>query len=137
VNQATYPLLHYNMFRLAHLLLLILVTYHLVVQALEPSNSPREEVPAIRVDGRSNRTLFNIVWSCVSTTIICAWVTVHPNIPPQEGYFKGLFRRIELMFWTIIAPEILPAWALNQRLAATTVRNVYNKEKGVSSYLFQ
>jgi len=133
VNQATYPLLHYNMFRLAHLLLLILVTYHLVVQAAEPSNSPHEEA----VDGRSNRTKFDIVWSCVSTTIICAWVTVHPNIPPQEGFFKGLFRRIELMFWTIIAPEILPAWALNQRLAAKTVRDVYNKEKGVSSYLFQ
>ena len=135
MNQATYPLLHYNMFRLAHLLLLILVTCHLVVQALEPSN--REEAPAIRVDGRPNRTLFNIVWSCVSTTIICTWVTVHPNIPPQEGFFKGLFQRLELMFWTIIAPEILPAWALNQLLAATTVRDVYNKEKRVSSYLFQ
>jgi len=41
-----------------------------------------------------------------------------------------------LMFWTIVAPEILPAWALNQRLAAMTIRDLYNKEKGVFSYLF-
>ena len=41
------------------------------------------------------------------------------------------------MFWTIVAPEILPAWALNQRLAAMTIRDLYNKEKGVLSYLSQ
>lgn len=33
--------------------------------------------------------------------------------------------------WTIVAPEILPAWAVNQLLAAKTVRDVYNKGKGM------
>jgi len=44
------------------------------------------------------------------------------------------------MFWTIVAPEILPAWALNQLLAAMTVRDVYNDAKGMlrtSSEKFQ
>ena len=116
------------MFRLAHLLLLFLLTYHLVVQAAD--------APATCVDGCSRRSFFDIVWGCVSTTIICAWVTVHPNIPPQEGLFKGKLRRLEMMFWSIVAPEILPAWALDQLLAAKTVRDVYNEGKGVSSYLF-
>jgi hypothetical protein len=40
------------------------------------------------------------------------------------------------MFWTIVAPEILPAWALNQWLAAMTVRDLYN-EKGAFSCLIQ
>ncbi len=73
---------HTNMFRLAHLLLLLLLTYQLVVQAAD--------VPSI-----------------------------------------------SLMFWTIVAPEIPPAWALNQRLAAMTVRDVYNERKGVFSHLFR
>ena len=117
------------MFRLARLLLLLLA-YQLAVQAAE-SISPHEEAPVtICVDGCSQRTLFNIVWGCVSTTIICAWAAIHPNIPPRERPFKAALRRLELMFWTIVAPEILPAWALNQRLAAMTIRDLYNKEKG-------
>ena len=39
------------------------------------------------------------------------------------------------MFWTILAPEILPAWALNQLLGAFTVKYVYNKARGELSYL--
>jgi len=117
------------MFRLARLLLLLLLAYQLAVQAAE-SISPNEEVPTICVDGCSQRTLFNIVWGCISTTIICAWAAIHPNIPPRERPFKAALRRLELMFWTIVAPEILPAWALNQRLAAMTIRDLYNKEKG-------
>jgi len=41
------------------------------------------------------------------------------------------------MFWTIVAPEILPCWALNQLLAAMTVRDMYNKEKGVLRTSFE
>ena len=129
---------HTNMFRLAHLLLLLLLTYQLVVQAADvPSISPHEEAPTTCVDGCSKRTLFNIIWGCVSTTIICAWAAIHPNMPPRETTFKVTLRRLELMFWTIVAPEIPPAWALNQRLAAMTVRDVYNERKGVFSHLFR
>ena len=56
---------------------------------------------------------------------------MHPNIPPREGPVKGMLRRVELMFWTIVAPEILPTWALNQLLGAMTVKDVYNGAKGV------
>ena len=125
-------LLHTNMFRLAHPLLLLLLAYQLVAQAADaPSNSPHEEAPADCVDGCSKRTPFNIIWGCLSTTIICAWAAIHPNIPPREGAIKGTLRKLELMFWTIMAPEILPAWALNQLLAAKTVRDVYNEGKGM------
>ncbi len=124
------------MFRHACLLLLFLLTYHVVQAPDAPSISPHEEAPTNCVDGCSKRTLLNIIWGCLSTTIICSWATVHPNIPPQEGPFKGILRRLELMLWIVVAPEILPAWAFNQRLAATTIRNEYNESKGVFSYLF-
>ena len=120
------------MFRLACVLLLIFLTYQ-VGQAKVAPNSvvTREENLSSCVDCRSQRTLYNIIWGCVSTTIICAWAAIHPNIPPREGPLKGALRRLELMFWVIVAPEILPAWALNQLLAAMTVREVYNNGKGM------
>jgi len=121
------------MFRLGHLLLVLLLTYQLVVQAAD--NGLHEEEPTSCVDGCSKRTMFNIIWGCVSTTIICAWAAIHPNIPPREGPFKRIIRRLELMFWAIVAPEILPAWALNQWLAAMTISDLYNG-KGVFSYFF-
>ena|SRR5258706_8297720 len=37
------------------------------------------------------RSLYKIVRSCVLTTIICAWVSVHPNVPPS-GNWKGLWQ---------------------------------------------
>jgi hypothetical protein len=122
------------MFRLARVLLLLplFLTYQLVARAVDaPSDNPHEAV------GCSKRSLSSIIWGCLSTTIICAWTAIHPNIPPREGRIKGGLRRLELMFWTIVAPEILPAWALNQRLAAKTVKDVYNNAKGGFSYLFE
>src|SRR5260221_10728213 len=114
------------MFRLIGVLLVLLLIYQLVAQArVAPGIAARDEESST-----FQRTLFNIVWGCVSTTIICAWAAIHPNIPPQEGPFKRTLRRMEFMFWTIVAPEILPCWAMNQLLAAITVRDVYNEGKG-------
>lgn len=119
------------MFRVACVLLLLLLIYQFITQAGNaPFIFPRDESSCNCADSCSKRSLFNILWGCVSTTIICAWVAIHPNIPPRESHLKRTLRRLELMFWTIVAPEILPAWALNQFLAAITVRDVYNKEKG-------
>jgi len=119
-----------KMVHLACVLLLLLLTYQLVL-ATFASSLPSSEVPSICVNGCSRRTLFSILWDCVSTTIICAWAAIHPNIAPQEGPLKRILRRGELLAWTILAPEILPCWALNQLLAARTVRDVYNERKGV------
>ena len=117
------------MFHLASVLLLFL----LITQVADaPNILPHEEAPSNCVHAYSKWTLFNIVWGCVSTTIICAWAALHPNIPPREGPFKGTLRRLELMFWTIVTPEILPAWALNQLLAAKSERYVQWEERFVA-----
>jgi len=71
------------------------------------------------------RSLYKIIWSCVATTIICAWVSVHPNVPPS-GYWKGLSRRVKMMIWTIIAPELILAWAVRQWFAAWEIRDTVN-----------
>src|SRR6266545_312038 len=77
----------------------------------------------------TKRTLFNITWNCLSTTIICAWVSMHPNIPPS-GFWKALRRRVKMMFWSIVAPELILACAVRQWSAARETRDYYNEVKG-------
>ena|SRR6266545_4631314 len=75
------------------------------------------------------RTLFGVAWSCILTVFICAWTSVHPNVPPQSR-MGGLFARVKLMFWTVVAPELVLAWAVRQWFAAKEIRDIYNERKG-------
>jgi hypothetical protein len=79
------------------------------------------------------RTLFGIIWSCVSTIIICAWTAVHPNVPPPNQW-KARWNRVGLMFWMIIAPELVLAWAVRQFFAAREIRDEYNSRHPGASY---
>jgi len=74
------------------------------------------------------RTLFGIIWSCLSTTILCAWTAVHPNVPPQSKW-QARWNRLELMFWMIVAPELVLAWAVRQFFAAKEIRDAYNNSR--------
>jgi len=71
------------------------------------------------------RTLFRIICSCVSTTTLCAWTAVHPNIPPWSKW-RGRWSRFNLMFWMIVVPELVLAWAVRQFFATKDIRDTYN-----------
>jgi len=98
--------------------------YHRAGPLLSPDETP------------STRTILNIVWSCLLTVVICAWTSVHPNVPPQHQG-RAFWRRIGVLFWTVIAPELILAWAVRQWFAAREIRDIYNRYRGVykSSYL--
>lgn len=67
-----------------------------------------------------------IVWSCIVTVFACSWVSVHPNIPsPHDSDFVIFRRRIGLMFWAIIGPELLMIWAMRQWLQASNIAKIY------------
>ena len=86
--------------------------------------------PALGMDGPQGRSMFNIVWGCLSTTFICAWVSVHPNIPPpkyEEYGWKSLSRRLWLMFWTLVTPELVLLWSFRQWMAAGKIARIYNE----------
>ena len=71
------------------------------------------------------RTLFNITYSCLLTVVICAWTSVHPNVPPQNRG-QALFWRLKMMFWTVVAPELILAWAVRQWFAAREAKDAFN-----------
>ena len=109
-----------------YLVILILLYAHCVALPIpfdQVTSEPQQPTSSAK------RTLFNIIWTCISTTIICAWASVHPNVPPS-GYWRGLRRRLATMFWTIIAPELILAWAVRQWFAAWEIMDTVNGTRG-------
>jgi hypothetical protein len=75
------------------------------------------------------RTIWNILWSCLATLFACSWVSVHPNIPaPNQSSWRIFLRRLELMFWAVIGPEIIITWAYRQWSGARHLEKVYKGE---------
>lgn len=79
-------------------------------------------------DAFHGRTVLDILWSCLATTIACTWVSVHPNVPFRgEGKWTLLRRRIFLMLFSILAPEFMILWAFKQWRGAVMIRNAVNE----------
>ncbi|KDR77510.1 hypothetical protein GALMADRAFT_65626 [Galerina marginata CBS 339.88] len=73
-----------------------------------------------------HRSTTDIIWSCLATIFACTWVALHPNIPgPKEGKARIVLSRIELMFWSIVVPEMILLWALRQRRGARHIAHKY------------
>ena len=69
------------------------------------------------------------IWSCLATIFACSWVSVHPNIPaPNESWWRVLLRRIELMFWAVVGPEMVIAWAFRKWTSARHLEKLYKGE---------
>ncbi|KAJ7136905.1 hypothetical protein C8R44DRAFT_976320 [Mycena epipterygia] len=81
-------------------------------------------------DIHSCRTLFDIVWGCLTTIFACTWVSVHQNIPPpDQGWLSLHLRKLRMMLVTIIAPELVVIFAARQLLAALYISKEFNVSK--------
>ena len=77
----------------------------------------------------NQRSIWDILWSCLATIFACSWVSVHPNIPaPHESGRRVFLRRLELMFWAVVAPEMIVTWALRQWTSARRLEKLYKGE---------
>ena len=82
------------------------------------------------------RSIWDILWSSLATIFACSWVSVHPNIPgPDEARWRILLRRLELMFWALVGPELLIAWAFRQWLGARHLETLYKGELSIKCKL--
>ena len=74
----------------------------------------------------SERALWDIIQSCLTTIFACTWVSIHPNIPGSDKqWWQPVLRRAEMMAWAIIAPELTVSWAVRQRIGARKLRKRY------------
>ncbi|KAF4591287.1 hypothetical protein EYR40_009890 [Pleurotus pulmonarius] len=75
-------------------------------------------------ESANDRSTVDITWSCLAVIFSCTWVAIHPNIPPRHirsSRWKMLRRRIILMLWTILVPELMVLWAAGQWFDAAQV----------------
>jgi len=75
------------------------------------------------------RTIWNIIWSCLSTLFACAWIAVHPNIPaPGDSEWKIFRRRLMIMTYVLLAPELVIIWAARQHRDANVLAEKFQIE---------
>lgn len=72
------------------------------------------------------RQRLDLIWACIATILASSWVSVHPNLPhPEDSKVKKTLRRVELMFWAIISPELIIYWAMRQWYGAWWMKNEF------------
>lgn len=90
----------------------------------QPNCTIPPEPPAF-VTEPNVRSTTNIVWSCISTILLCCWSIQHLNVPPQfqprttrQKLMRKLFlseRKVRWMIFTLFAPETILAKAVTER----------------------
>lgn len=68
------------------------------------------------------RSIWDIIWSCLTTIFACTWLAVHLNVPEQgRGWLWNFARRTAAFVIGLIAPEwiIMEAW--KQRAGAKII----------------
>ena len=84
-----------------------------------------------------DRSVWDILWSCLATIFACSWVSVHPNIPgPNESWWRIFLRRLELMFWAVVGPEMIICWAFRQWIGARKLQERYKGELSSLIHIF-
>ena len=81
-------------------------------------------------DKFDTRSIYNILWSCLSTIFACTWITVHPNLPaPGDSQWAVLRRRVAIMAlgYILLAPEFVIMWAARQHFGARYLTKKHEK----------
>ncbi|KAF8522628.1 hypothetical protein BU17DRAFT_44502 [Hysterangium stoloniferum] len=75
------------------------------------------------------RSAADIVCSCLTTILACSWVSVHPNIPsPDDSWWTIGKQRLKIMFWALIAPELVLIWAMRQYYGAKRISEQFSEQ---------
>ena len=104
--------------------------------ALPPLLNPLQiPVYAREIDANrfTQRSTWNIIYSCFATLFACSWVAIHPNIPPKsDSPTRRFLRHLMMMAYMLVIPEAVIYWAARQWWAA---RNIAKKHQGVLFFL--
>lgn len=85
------------------------------------------------VSGPDARGTFDILWQCLSISLLCTYTSLHLNVPPQElpdGWprkRKRFLNKIRWMIFAILAPEYIPGKAYSDRVSAYKHLKEYEK----------
>ncbi|TFK58595.1 hypothetical protein BDN72DRAFT_912045 [Pluteus cervinus] len=72
--------------------------------------------------GLQDRSLVDIIRSCVLTIFACVYTALHPNIPdPEAKTWQKICGRLKMSFYMLIAPEAVIWWAMRQWYGARRI----------------
>ncbi|PWY94235.1 hypothetical protein BO94DRAFT_532186 [Aspergillus sclerotioniger CBS 115572] len=71
------------------------------------------------------RGTFGLLWSCLSTLILCVWTAMHPNLVPVQRPLAKTYYKLCLMICAIIFPEMIMCMAVAQWLHAKRVHRAW------------
>jgi hypothetical protein len=115
--------------------MLVLFLVHLLsVQAQLVPVINESSPPSSCKDCGDCRTLLSIIWSCITTILLCTWVAIHPNVPePVDTRDMGFWRKrahqlscffndkMVMFICALLVPEYILAWAIRQFLMARKI----------------
>jgi len=107
-------------------------TLALPTDSRPPEILPGSYLPSVFIRDKSEfdtRSIYNILWSCLSTLFTCTWITVHPNIPaPGDSQSWAVIRRrLAIMGYFLLTPEFVILWAARQYFDACYLTEKYEK----------
>jgi len=109
-------------------------TFALPTNLLPPQNLPRNHLQYFFIRDESQfdtRSIYGVLWSCLSTIFTCTWIAVHPNIPaPGDSRWAVLRRRLAIMGYVLLAPELVIIWAGRQHYAARQFAKKHQENTG-------
>ncbi|KAF8642791.1 hypothetical protein AX16_009424 [Volvariella volvacea WC 439] len=87
-------------------------------------------VTASQCDPTRTRTIFDILYSCISVILLCTYISVHHNIPDQDdSKARVMWTKVRTTLYALIAPEVVIMWAMRQRIMAGRIaeKNKYRR----------
>jgi hypothetical protein len=123
-----------RLFLMLALLLLYAISQNAFGEAI-PMSSIERRNPSGYDELVQTRTIWNIVWSCLSTIFLCTWGSLHPNISstqeePEMRWVDKLRKtmvdlltyKLPLFLWALLVPEYILAWAIRQYITASQIQ---------------
>ncbi|KAJ8081766.1 hypothetical protein PM082_007612 [Marasmius tenuissimus] len=103
-------------------------------------NGNEEDSPSV-IEKRSDsptRTVYGIIWGCLTTIVACTWLAIHPNVPnPNDSRLRILSRRAMIMGFAILVPEYTTVWAFRQwRTARRISRRMAHRPEWTVTHSF-
>ncbi|KIM21645.1 hypothetical protein M408DRAFT_80279 [Serendipita vermifera MAFF 305830] len=114
-------------------MLILILAYHLIQGVQSEADpiwvaiEPRDGDLCDREIGQ--RSVWIIIWSCLTTIFLCTWVAAHPNHWTEEWLWDPLHEivtyKLPLFLWALIVPEYILAWAVQQYLQAGRMLTIW------------
>ena len=80
------------------------------------------------VSSPDGRGTLDIIWSCLLTTVLCTWTTLHLNVPARhDTYLQRFLLRLRWTMIAYVAPEAIVGFAAGQRAEARRSVEAFNE----------